>query len=86
MGSNGSLLLVLLALSVGLPKGWAAIASMGIGLLGVALGAAQEKFVGPIAGLFNPPYGIDMGFELGVIFAGIAYFLLRRIELKSTQR
>lgn len=68
-----------------LPKGWAAIASMGIGLLGVALGAAQEKFVGSIAGLFNPPYGIDMGFELGVLGAGIAYFFLRRIELKSTQ-
>jgi len=43
-------------------------------------------FVGPIAGLFNPPYGMDIGFELGIIFAGISYLLLRPIELRSTAR
>jgi len=69
-----------------LPVGWAAIASLVIGLVGVYLGAAQEKFVGPIASLFNPPYGMDVGFELGVILAGIAYFFLRRIELKTNRR
>lgn len=69
-----------------LPVGWAAIASLVIGLFGVYLGAAQEKFVGPIAGLVNPPYGIDIGFELGVIFAGIGYFFLRRIELNANRR
>jgi NCS1 nucleoside transporter family len=69
-----------------LPVGWAAIASLVIGLVGVYLGAAQEKFVGPIAGLLHPPYGIDIGFELGVIFAGIAYFFLRRIELNTNRR
>lgn len=69
-----------------LPSGWAAIASMVIGLVGVYLGAAQEKFVGPISALFNPPFGMDIGFELGFIFAGIAYFLLRRIELRTNQR
>ncbi len=66
-----------------LPIGWAAIVSLAIGLVGVYLGAAQVYFVGPIAGLFNPPYGMDIGFELGVIFAAISYFILRRIELNS---
>ncbi len=64
-----------------LPIGWAAMISMGFGLLGVYLGAAQVLFVGPIADLFNPPYGMDVGFELGLIFAGITYLILRRIEL-----
>lgn len=69
-----------------LPVGWAAIASLTIGLFGVYLGAAQEKFVGPIAGLLNQPYGIDVGFELAVIFAGIAYLFLRRVELQGNRR
>jgi NCS1 nucleoside transporter family len=69
-----------------LPVGWAAIASLVIGLFGVYLGAAQEKFVGPLASLINQPFGIDVGFELGFIFAGIAYFFLRRIELKNNHR
>lgn len=66
-----------------LPSGWAAIVSMVVGLVGVWLGAAQSLFVGPIAALFNPPYGMDIGFELGIVFAGIAYLILRPIELKS---
>jgi NCS1 nucleoside transporter family len=69
-----------------LPTGWAAIASMAIGLFGVYLGAAQVAFVGPIAGLFNPPYGMDIGFELGIIFAGIAYLILRPMELRASTR
>jgi NCS1 nucleoside transporter family len=69
-----------------LPVGWAAIISMAMGLVGVCLGAVQEHFVGPIAGLFNPPHGMDIGFVLGVIFAGIAYFFLRRIELNANRR
>ena len=66
-----------------LPIGWAAIVAMAIGLVGVYLGAAQVYFVGPIAGLFNPPFGMDIGFELGVVFAAISYLILRRIELNS---
>jgi NCS1 nucleoside transporter family len=66
-----------------LPIGWAAIVSMIAGLVGVWLGAAQLLFVGPIAALFNPPYGMDIGFELGVIFAAVAYLILRPIELRS---
>jgi len=69
-----------------LPVGWAAIASMAFGLVGVLLGAAQVYYVGPIAKLVNPPFGMDIGFELGVIFAGIAYLILRRIELNSSKR
>ncbi len=66
-----------------LPIGWAAIVSMAIGLVGVLLGAAQFYYVGPIAKLVNPPFGMDVGFELGLVFAAIAYFILRRIELNA---
>jgi NCS1 nucleoside transporter family len=69
-----------------LPIGWAAIVSMAVGFFGVYLGAAQVAFVGPLAGLFNPPYGMDVGFELGAILAGISYLILRPIEARSTQR
>jgi NCS1 nucleoside transporter family len=69
-----------------LPVGWAALVSMAIGLVGVYLGAAQVLWVGPIAGLFNHPYGMDIGFELGLVLAGISYFFLRRIELNANGR
>ncbi len=69
-----------------LPIGWAALVSSAIGLGGVLLGAAQVYYVGPIARLFNPPFGMDIGFELGLIFAGIAYFFLRHAELAQTGR
>ena len=69
-----------------LPLGWAAVVSFFIGLGGVLLGAAQVYYIGPIARLFNPPYGMDIGFELGVIFAAVAYLVLRRIEIQSTGR
>lgn len=69
-----------------LPLGWAAIISALVGFVGVLLGAAQVYYVGPIANLFNPPYGMDIGFELGLIFAGICYLFLRRIELNKTGR
>jgi NCS1 nucleoside transporter family len=69
-----------------LPLGWAAIVSLVIGLIGVALGAAQVYYVGPIARLVNPPYGMDVGFELGIVLAGIAYLILRRIELRTSGR
>jgi purine-cytosine permease-like protein len=59
---------------------------MVIGLIGVALGAAQVYYVGPLAKLVNPPYGMDIGFELGIVLAAIAYLLLRPIELRQTGR
>ncbi len=69
-----------------LPVGWAAIVSMLIGLFGAYLGAAQQLFVGPLAYLLGGQYGMDIGFELGVVFAAIAYLILRRIELSRTGR
>ncbi len=69
-----------------LPIGWAALVSSAIGLGGVLLGAAQVYYVGPIARLFNPPFGMDIGFELGVIFAGVAYYFLRPVELAQNRR
>jgi purine-cytosine permease-like protein len=77
-----------------LPIGWAAIVSMAIGLVGVVLGAAQvinlngnkTPVVGPIAKLVNPPFGMDVGFELGLVLAAIAYLILRRLELNASQR
>lgn len=65
-----------------LPVGWAALVSMALGLVGVYLGAYQELLIGPVA----KQLGMDIGFELGVAFAGIAYFFLRRIELAQTDR
>jgi NCS1 nucleoside transporter family len=69
-----------------LPIGWAAIVSLLLGLVGVYLGVAQSLFVGPVAKLFNPPFGMDIGFELGIIFAAIAYYFLRRVELNMNSR
>ena len=69
-----------------LPVGWAAIVSMALGLVGVYFGAAQSLFVGPLAKAINPPFGMDIGFELGVVIAAISYFILRRIELQRTGR
>jgi NCS1 nucleoside transporter family len=68
-----------------LPAGWAAIVAMAAGLIGVYLGAAQLLFVGPIAQLINPPFGMDIGFELGIVLAAIVYLILRPIELRSSK-
>ena len=77
-----------------LPRGWAAIVSMVIGLIGAGLGFAQvftvngvtNPITGPIGGLINQPYGMDVGFELAVVFAGISYLILRRIEINSSEK
>ncbi len=63
-----------------LPKGWAALVAMGAGFLGVYLGAAQALFVGPLAEWLNPPNGMDVGFEMGVLLAALTYLLLRPWE------
>jgi NCS1 nucleoside transporter family len=69
-----------------LPVGWAALVSLLIGLGGVLLGAAQVYYVGPIALWLSRPFGMDIGFELGLVFSGVAYYFLRRIELAQTNR
>jgi purine-cytosine permease-like protein len=61
--------------------GSAAILSMVIGLIGVFLGASQSYFTGPIAHRL----GMDIGFELGVVFAAIAYLILRSVELSAVR-
>ncbi len=66
-----------------LPVGWAAIVSMGIGLIGVAFGASQVAFTGLVAKALN---GADIGFELGVILAAVSYLILRRVELNANKR
>ena len=69
-----------------LPLGWAALVSLACGFVGVLLGAAQVYYVGPLALLLSPPFGMDVGFEMGLIFATIAYLLLRPMELARTRR
>lgn len=69
-----------------LPLGWAAVVSFFFGLVGVLLGAAQVYYIGPVARFFSPQYGMDIGFELGVIFAAVAYLVLRRIEIQNSRR
>jgi NCS1 nucleoside transporter family len=74
-----------------LPIGWAALVAMAIGLFGAFLGLAQAlvykgtvtPITGPIGGLINKPFGMDVGFELGVVFALIVYLILRPIELRA---
>jgi purine-cytosine permease-like protein len=56
---------------------------MALGLVGVYLGASEQLFVGPLAAALNK---VDIGFELGVVFAAISYLILRRIELNSSKR
>ena len=77
-----------------LPVGWAAIISMVLGLFGAYLGFAQvftvngvqHPITGPIGGLINQPYGMDVGFELAIVFAGISYLILRRIEINTSEK
>ncbi len=74
-----------------LPVGWAAIVSMVLGLFGAFLGFAQvfvyngtvTPITGLIGGLINKPYGMDVGFELAVVFSLISYLILRPIELRA---
>ncbi|HEU5380847.1 MAG TPA: cytosine permease [Ktedonobacteraceae bacterium] len=76
-----------------LPVGWAALVSMAIGLFGVFLGFAQvftingvpNPITGLIGGLVNKPFGMDVGFELGVVFSLVAYLILRPIELRANR-
>jgi NCS1 nucleoside transporter family len=63
-----------------LPSGRAALLAMAAGFVGVALGASQVFFTGPVARWLDPPHGMDLGFELGSLFAAVAYLLLRPLE------
>ncbi len=41
---------------------------------------------GQVGKLVNPPTGMDVGFELGLVVAGISYLILRRVELNTSPR
>ncbi len=63
-----------------LPAGWAALLAMAAGFGGVALGASQAFFTGPLARWLDPPHGMDLGFEIGSLAAAVVYLLLRPLE------
>jgi NCS1 nucleoside transporter family len=65
-----------------LPSGWAALVAMAAGFVGVVLGASQALFTGPVARWLDPPHGMDLGFELGVVAAALVYTLLRPLETR----
>ncbi|HEV2583724.1 MAG TPA: hypothetical protein VGT44_22880, partial [Ktedonobacteraceae bacterium] len=69
-----------------LPLGWAAIVALAAGLVGALLGADQLNFQGFITRHINQPLGIDLGFELSVLLAGVVYLILRTIEIRTTPR
>ncbi len=69
-----------------LPLGWAAIVALIAGLIGAVLGADQLNFQGFITRYINQPYGIDLGFEMAIVLAGIVYLILRPIEKRQTGR
>jgi len=69
-----------------LPLGWAAIVALIAGLVGALLGADQLNFQGFITRNINQPYGIDIGFELSILFALVVYLILRPIEKRQTGR
>ncbi len=46
-------------------------------------GTCGWAITGPLGSLVNPPVGMDIGFELGLVLAGVSYFILRRIELNA---
>jgi NCS1 nucleoside transporter family len=66
-----------------LPPGIAAVTAFCCGVAGMVLGMSQVWYVGVIANHAGaPPYGGDVGFELGFTFAAVGYLILRPIELK----
>lgn len=61
-----------------LPVSWAALGAFCFGVLGVCLGMDQTWWVAPVAKTF----GGDIGFELASGFAGLAFLVLRPLEIK----
>jgi NCS1 nucleoside transporter family len=41
---------------------------------------------GLVGGLVNPPGGMNVGFELGIVLAAISYLILRRIEINTSEK
>ncbi|EFW98857.1 nucleoside transporter family [Grosmannia clavigera kw1407] len=68
-----------------LPVGLAALASFCIGWVGSVLCMDQVYFIGPLSRKIGD-YGADLGIFAGVGFAGIAYPILRVLELRVLKR
>jgi purine-cytosine permease-like protein len=45
-----------------------------------------SPITGIIGGLYNSPFGMDVGFELAVVFALVVYIILRPIELAQDKK
>jgi NCS1 nucleoside transporter family len=66
-----------------LPPGIAAVLAFCCGVAGMVTGMSQVWYVGAIAiHAGAPPYGGDVGFELGFAFAATGYLIMRPIELR----
>ncbi len=64
-----------------------------IGIKSISIPGVNTTYVsgvwaitGLIGGQVNPPFGMDVGFELGVVFAAVSYLILRSIELRSSSQ
>jgi purine-cytosine permease-like protein len=65
----------------------AAIGAFCFGIAGMVTGMSQVWFTGPIAlKAGEPPFGGDVGFELGFAFSAVSYFVLRKLELRYFHR
>ena len=70
-----------------LPPGIAAVFAFCCGIAGMVTGMSQVWFVGPIGlAAGEPPFGGDVGFELGFAFAAVGYLITRPLELKYFER
>ncbi len=67
-----------------LPRGFAALSAIAVGIMGAVVGMAQLWFVGPIGKNIGPlMYGADIGFELSGAFASIVYLIFRTVEKRA---
>jgi purine-cytosine permease-like protein len=64
-----------------LPRGFAAMLSFWIGIMGAFMGMSQTWFVGPLSRHFGP-YGGDLGAMLCSCFVAITYPVFRTVERK----
>jgi purine-cytosine permease-like protein len=64
-----------------LPRGFAAMLSFWIGIMGAFMGMSQTWFVGPLSAHFGP-FGGDLGAMLCSCFVAITYPVFRTVERK----
>lgn len=70
-----------------LPPGFASGLALFCGIVGAILGMSQKWFVGPIARLLGPEHsGVDLGFQVSLIFTCVTYPPLRCLEKRTFGR